>query len=120
MTKRVDEKWKEFQQTTFTKWVNNSLRGHLKTAKVQIENLQTDLQDGIVLMKLLETVASPHKPGRYNGNPTHKQQKIENIGTVLRFIQKEEIKLVNIGEASLVVTFILAASLGPGDDGCVG
>ena len=109
MTKRVDEKWKEFQQTTFTKWVNNSLRGHLKTARLQISNLQTDLQDGLVLVKLLETVASPRKPGRYNGNPTHKQQKIENIGAALRFIQKEEIKLVNIGRCLDVGLGALAA-----------
>ena len=98
MTKQVDEKWKEFQQATFTNWVNNSLRGHLKTARLQIKNLQTDLQDGIVLVKLVETVASPHKLGRYNKNPMHVQQKLENIGAVFRFIDQEKIKLVNIGE----------------------
>lgn len=98
MTRRVDDDWKRLQQTTFTNWVNNTLRGHRKTAKNQVQNLETDLQDGIILAQLLETVASPRKIGQYNKNPAIKLQKIETLGTCLKFIEKEKIKLVNIGK----------------------
>lgn len=98
MTRQVDKNWKLLQQTTFTKWVNNALRGHLKKAKTQISDLQTDLRDGLVLVELIENIASPRKIGRYNRNPVIKPQMLENLGTVFRFLEKEQIKVVNIGE----------------------
>ena len=97
MTRQVDENWKQLQQTTFTKWVNNALRGHLKTAKTQVNDLQTDLQDGLILVQLIEAIANPRKVGRYNKNPVIKAQKLENLGAVLRFLERESIKIVNIG-----------------------
>lgn len=98
MTRQVDENWKLLQQTTFTKWVNNALRGHLKKAKTQVSDLQTDLRDGLVLVEVIESIASPRKVGRYTKNPTIKPQMLENLGTVFRFLDKEQIKIVNIGE----------------------
>lgn len=98
MTRQVDENWKQLQQTTFTKWVNNALRGHLKTAKTQVKDLQTDLQDGLVLVQLIEGIANPRKVGRYNKNPVIKAQKLENLGAVFRFLERESIKVVNIGK----------------------
>ena len=97
MTRQVDKNWKLQQQTTFTKWVNNALRGHLKTAKTQVNDLQRDLDDGLVLVELIESIASPRKVGRYNKNPFIKPQMLENLGVVLRFLEKEQIKVVNIG-----------------------
>ena len=102
MTRRVDSDWQKLQQTTFTKWINNSLRGHLKTAKMQINDLQTDLQDGLLLAQLVENIASPRKIGRYNKNPVIKQQKLENLGTVFKFLEREQIKTVNIGKLYII------------------
>ena len=99
MTRQVDENWKLLQQTTFTKWVNNALRGHLKTAKTQIRDLQTDLRDGLVLVELIDSIASPRKVGRYNRSPSIKPQMLENLGAVLRFLEREQIRVVNIGES---------------------
>ena len=98
MTRQVDENWKLLQQTTFTKWVNNALRGHLKTAKTQVRDLQTDLRDGLVLVELIESIASPRKVGRHNKRPAIKPQMLENLGAVLGFLEKEQIKIVNIGK----------------------
>lgn len=98
MTRQVDENWKLQQQTTFTKWVNNALRGHLKKAKTQVNDLQTDLKDGLVLVELIESIASPRKIGRYNKNPKIKPQLLENLGAVFKFLEKEQIKVVNIGK----------------------
>ncbi|CAI8016682.1 Filamin-B [Geodia barretti] len=97
MTRHVDQNWKLLQQTTFTKWVNNALRGHLKTARTQVSDLQKDLRDGLVLVELLESIASPRKVGRHNREPVIKPQMLENIGAVLRFLEREQIKVVNIG-----------------------
>ena len=98
MTRQVDENWKLLQQTTFTKWVNNALRGHLKTAKTQVTDLQTDLQDGLILVELIESIASPRKVGRYNRRPVIKPQLLENLATMFRFLEREQIKVVNIGK----------------------
>jgi len=99
MTNRVDANWKQLQQTTFTRYINNSLHGpdNQKTSDSQITDLQTDLQDGLILIKLLESIASPKRIGRYNKRPFIKAQKLENLGACFRFFEREKIKLVNIG-----------------------
>ena len=102
MTRRVDDNWKRIQETTFTKWVNNALRGHLKSSKNQVEKLETDLQDGLTLVQLLETL-SHEKVGRYHKKPFIKPQMIENLGACFKFLEKEKIKLVNIGELCCLV-----------------
>lgn len=60
-------------------------------------SLETDLEDGIRLIELLEKLTTKTL-GRYNKNPRQKVQKIENLGTALQFIYSEKIKLVNIGK----------------------
>lgn len=52
----------------------------------------------MLLIELLEKLATPRTVGRYNKNPRQKMQMIENLGVALQFIYKEKIKLVNIGE----------------------
>ena len=96
MTRAVDETWKKVQQTTFTKWVNNSLRGHLRKSERHVDDLSTDLQDGLTLIQLLETI-SHVKVGRYNQRPRIKAQMLENLEACFNFMEKEKIKLVNIG-----------------------
>jgi len=90
--------WKQIQQRTFTNWFNDRLRGNLKVAKRQADNVQTDLQDGILLVELLNILAKPRKIPRYNKNPKNKVQCMENLNCALNFIEKEGIKLVNIGK----------------------
>ena len=63
-----------------------------------MSDLQTDLRDGLVLVELIESIASPRKVGRYNRRPAIKPQMIENLATVLNFLEREQIKIVNIGK----------------------
>ena len=98
MTRSVDQNWKRIQETTFTNWINSSFLNKLKTSQKQVQNLQTDLQDGTVLAELLENI-SMKSVGPYNKNPTIKATKLENLGTCLRFLEKEKVKVVNIGTA---------------------
>ena len=91
--------WKEMQKRSFTNWFNDRLRGNLKAAKVQVQDLQTDLKDGLLIITLLEQLAKPRKVGRYCRNPVNKLQCISNLDVGLGFItESENIKLVNIGE----------------------
>lgn len=91
------ENWKKIQQRTFTNWFNDRLRGNLKVAKRQADDLQKDLQDGTLLIELLGVLAKPRKVERYNKNTRNKVQCMENLGAALDFIKSEGIKLVNIG-----------------------
>lgn len=49
----VDRSWIEVQQSTFTNWCND----HLKGAETKIDDLETDLDDGVRLVILLEQLA---------------------------------------------------------------
>lgn len=92
----ADAEWKKIQQRTFTRWCNE----HLKVANIVIYDLETDLCDGIKLIVLLEVLA--HKRvGKYNKKPNFKSQKMENVAIALKFIENENIKLVNIGKWKL-------------------
>ena len=62
-----------------------------------IYNLEKDLNDGLKLIALLQ-VLSHKKIKRYNKRPSFRPQKLENIAIALRFIENEQIKLVNIGK----------------------
>lgn len=88
-----DAEWKRIQQNTFTRWCNE----HLKCVNSYIYNLETDLTDGLKLISLLQVLSHKRIP-RYNKKPTFPPQKRENIAIALKFIDNEDIKLVNIGE----------------------
>lgn len=45
--------WTEIQQNTFTNWCNDQLKG----SGVTIDNLVTDLDDGVKLIILLEQLS---------------------------------------------------------------
>ena len=96
--KQVDEGWKKIQQTTFTNWVNDVIRDKLKISTYEVKDIQWDLQDGVTLVRLLESLTSPGKLGRFNLKPKLKAQKLENLGVSFRFMAAEKIKLVNIGK----------------------
>ena len=97
MAKGADESWKKTQEVTFTNWVNSSFRINSKTSKSRVQSLQTDLQDGTILAELLENI-SMKTVGPYNKNPTIKAVKVENLGTCFRFLEREKVKIVNIGK----------------------
>lgn len=94
-----EEKWWKKQEITFTRWVNSKLRGHLTTTTDRVTDLSTDLGDGRVLGELLEKISkSKVHFVRENKQLKFKPQKLENLGISFKFMEKEQIKLVNIGE----------------------
>ncbi|VDM61944.1 unnamed protein product [Angiostrongylus costaricensis] len=93
-----DAEWKIIQQNTFTRWVNN----HLKRAGDSIENLETDLSDGLKLISLA-AVLSQKNVGRFNKKVNFRSQKLENVSLALKFFQDvEHIKIVNIDSSHIV------------------
>ena len=92
-----DAPWKRIQQNTFTRWANE----HLKLVNRHIDDLQTELGDGLNLVALIE-VLSQKKVPRYNKRPNFRSQKLENVSVVLDFLENvERIRLVNIGKFRL-------------------
>ena len=56
-----DEVILEARTRTFVKWIN----GHLHSRGIRVKNLDTDLENGVVLIKLLETLVHEKRiPGR--------------------------------------------------------
>ena len=90
------EDWKLIQKNVFTRWCNE----RLKVVSLVVEELQTDLSDGVRLVALVQ-VLSQKKVGRYNKKPRVRAQKMENVQLALDLLTKvEKIRLVNIGENS--------------------
>lgn len=88
-----DAQWKRIQQNTFTRWANE----HLKIINSNINNLETDLSDGLRLIALIEILSQKRMP-KYNKRPTFRSQKLENVSVALKFLEVEGIRIVNIGE----------------------
>ncbi|XP_017847553.1 filamin-A isoform X2 [Drosophila busckii] len=92
-----DAQWKKIQQNTFTRWANE----HLKTIDRSINNLETDLSDGLRLIALIEVLSQKRLP-KHNKRPTFRSQKLENVSVALKFLQDEGIKIVNIDSSDIV------------------
>eukprot|EP01132_Coremiostelium_polycephalum_P007890 gene7890-9709_t len=89
--------WIDVQKKTFTGWANN----YLKERILKIGDLGSDLEDGVLLINLLEIISSKKLP-KYNAKPKIRMQKIENNNFALAFIKSEGLKLVSIGAEDIV------------------
>ena len=98
-----DAPWKKIQQNTFTRWCNE----HLKCVQKHIGNLEFDLSDGLRLIALVEVLSQKRIP-RFNKRPTFRSMKLENVSLVLNFLERENIKIVNIGKLIVSCTKLLS------------
>lgn len=83
------------QKKTFTKWMNS----FLVKVKLEVEDLFTDLADGIKLLKLLEII-SGEKLGKPNSGRM-RVHKIENVNKSLAFLHTK-VRLESIGAEDIV------------------
>lgn len=93
----ADQAWVRIQKKTFTKWTNM----HLAKRRLSIEDLQTELDDGLNLIALLE-ILSTKSLGRHEKKPRMRIQKIGNLNLALKFIQDSGVRLTNIGPADIL------------------
>ncbi|XP_064484271.1 spectrin beta chain-like isoform X3 [Ornithodoros turicata] len=94
--KALAEEREMVQKKTFCKWVNS----HLVRANCRISDLNMDLRDGKMLIKLLEILS-----GEKLQKPTKGKMKIhclENVEKALTFLKDQRVHLENLGSHDIV------------------
>eukprot|EP00035_Acanthoeca_spectabilis_P020823 m.434769 g.434769 ORF g.434769 m.434769 type:complete len:526 (+) comp17764_c0_seq1:1329-2906(+) len=85
------------QGEVFTKWVNMKLKeGNPKAQEIEPSQLGEAFRSGVLLTDLLQVVCEK-KPGKIKREVRGKIQEIGNLNVVFTALQKEGVKLVNIG-----------------------
>ena len=95
---------------------------------LKIEDLETDLSDGIIFINLLEEISNKEVARKYNKKPRMRAQKLENLSFCFQFLKNEQIKLVSMGSEDvcdgnlklilgLIWTLILRFQINRGDGG---
>ncbi|XP_039957213.1 filamin-B isoform X3 [Bactrocera tryoni] len=93
-----EDLWVEIQANTFRNWVNE----HLRPTGMQVIDWASDFCDGTCLCALVENLQTrPLKPS-WNRRPANQHHYLENATTALNAIEKDHIKLVNIGNVDIV------------------
>ncbi|KAL8729353.1 MAG: hypothetical protein Q9181_005029 [Wetmoreana brouardii] len=92
-----EQQWVAVQEKTFTKWLNSKIN----VREVAVNDLVTDLSDGVVLIHLLEILGN-ESLGRYASKPKLRVQRFENVNKALDFIKSRGIQMTNIGAEDVV------------------
>ncbi|XP_063632305.1 spectrin beta chain, non-erythrocytic 2 [Cydia splendana] len=93
--KALQEERLHIQKKTFTKWINS----FLQKARMEVEDLFTDLADGRRLLKLLEIISGERLPRPNSGRM--RVHKIENVNKSLSFLHTK-VRLESIGAEDIV------------------
>lgn len=94
--KALSEERQAVQKRTFTKWINS----HLARANMHVDDLLTDLRDGVGLVKLLEQLS-----GERLTKPSRGRMRIhclENVDKAIQFLLDQHVHLENVGAADIV------------------
>ncbi|XP_067323707.1 spectrin beta chain, non-erythrocytic 5-like [Anolis sagrei] len=90
--KKLQEQRMAMQKKTFTKWINN--------VNLSIEDLYTDLEDGIPLLKLLELLSAEQLPRPSKGKM--RVHFLENNSKAIQFLKSKQIHVKFIGPENIV------------------
>lgn len=82
------------QQATFANWVNERLKNDNKT---KVTNLIAELQDGLLLVRLVECLTGKKIKG-FNKDPILAAHKLDNLELVFKMMQISGVKTVGIGK----------------------
>ncbi|PRP86839.1 actin bundling protein [Planoprotostelium fungivorum] len=77
--------WEKVQIRAFTAWLN----GYLEQRSMPVENIHTDMDDGVRLINFLELLSSKKVQSKWNPKPPSRIQKIENLHIGLTFLDKD-------------------------------
>uniref|UniRef100_H3CXA8 Dixin n=1 Tax=Tetraodon nigroviridis TaxID=99883 RepID=H3CXA8_TETNG len=89
----------EQQLVAYVSWVNSQLKR--KPGLKAVRDLRHDLQDGVVLVQLIEIVAGEVLQGVYAA-PQNKEESRKNVEQVLRFISSRRIRMPHISARDIV------------------
>lgn len=78
---------------------------HLANSGLKVDNLSTDLHDGIILINVLEEISGKKIP-KYHKAVKMRIHKTENVATALEFMKQQGLKLTNVG-ATGIKTMVL-------------
>ncbi|XP_052552192.1 spectrin beta chain, non-erythrocytic 5 [Tympanuchus pallidicinctus] len=96
--KRLQEQRMFMQKKTFTNWMNNIfLRNNVRA---EIENIYTDLKDGIYLMQLLELLSGESLPRPNRGKM--RVHFLENNSKAITFLKSKQVQVKVIGPENIV------------------
>ncbi|XP_013858613.1 dixin isoform X2 [Austrofundulus limnaeus] len=87
------------QLAAYVSWVNSQLRR--KPGLKAITDLRQDLQDGVVLVQLIEVVAGEVLEGVFTP-PQNKEESRKNVEKVLQFISSRHIRMSHISARDIV------------------
>ncbi|XP_007556730.1 dixin-like isoform X4 [Poecilia formosa] len=91
--------YNEQQLAAYVSWVNSQLKR--KLGLQPIGDLRRDLQDGAVLVQLIEIVAGEVLQGVYTP-PLNKEESRKNVEEVLKFISSRNIRMPHISAKDIV------------------
>ncbi|XP_044520517.1 calmin isoform X2 [Gracilinanus agilis] len=86
------------QKRTFTRWINL----HLEKCNppLEVKDLFIDIQDGKILMALLEVLSGQSLLHEYKSS-SHRIFRLNNIAKALKFLEDSNVKLVSIDAAEI-------------------
>ncbi|KAL3310681.1 hypothetical protein Ciccas_010748, partial [Cichlidogyrus casuarinus] len=88
------------QKRTFTNWMNSCLKR--SDPPILVHDLFQDVQDGLVLAKLLEILSSKKVPWD-TATVQQRTHKLSNIRNIIDFLTNEcKVKLININPSDIV------------------
>lgn len=95
----LNDRWIVIQKNTFTNWINEQL----KNEGENVEDIRSDMTDGVKLIKLINALQQPQPKisRRFFRNPINQHQCLENLTLALDAIRADGIKLVNIGNTDI-------------------
>ncbi|KAM7109778.1 LOW QUALITY PROTEIN: spectrin beta chain, non-erythrocytic 5 [Ciconia maguari] len=96
--KKLQEQRMSMQKKTFTNWMNNVF--FRNNVKVEIEDIYTDLKDGISLMQLLELLSGEALPRPNRGKM--RVHFLENNSKAITFLKSRQVQVKVIGPENIV------------------
>ncbi|NWW90294.1 SPTN5 protein, partial [Rhynochetos jubatus] len=96
--KKLQEQRMSMQKKTFTNWMNNIfIRNNVK---IEIQDIYTDLKDGISLMQLLELLSGEALPRPNRGKM--RVHFLENNSKAITFLKSKQVQVKVIGPENIV------------------
>jgi len=104
---RDERIWEEVQKKTFIKWINAQLVPRFGI-ECQIKSIPQDLQDGVILMKLIHVLYDIPIPSAVNRRPSMRVHNLDNVSLAL--------KMLHDAKPSFELHFVKPISIVDGDN----
>jgi len=80
-----ENSWVRVQEMAFTQWMDETV----KKRNMTVEDLRTDLEDGLKLIAFFEILCGHSMTDRYDKQPVQRIQKINNLSLALKFLERD-------------------------------